>query len=342
MHLKNVSSTAVILAGLFLAAAPAAAAQQSAVDTAQSTTTTQQLQKPLKPVASSSQAPMLYEGEEDDLGPQYVLQPHERPKYFQVMSDFQLYHTNNAVLAPGNKVGTDVSVFTVQAALQSPAAQWFDNLQVQARAGVRYQSYWYGIFSGRNQNTASVFSPVKYNDFTIFSPFVELNFKSDPWYGSLGLRYAAFDNQNAVSDENFYQEWVPSGTLGYQVNIDSQRILQFQYDGDFRSTNTDEKGQHPVGWEDRTDHSLSVIYSYILGEHWVIQPSYRFMWSDYTNPDRYRNDVYNTFSFMVAYYFNETVSVRMFTSYEWRSSSEFGNNYENWNLGIGLSFNASF
>jgi len=343
MHLPTAPRT-IVLAGLFLAAVPPVAAQQSAVDTAQSVTTTQQLQKPLKPANTSGQVPMLYEGELEDLGPQYVLQPQDRPKYFQVMSDLQLYHTNNAALAPGNKLGTDVTVLTLQAAVQSTTAEWFDGWQTQASAGMRYQSYWYGIFSGRNQSTTQPpsFSAVSDLDFQIYSPFVALNFKKDPWYGALGLRYASFNNDNAVSNENFYSEWVPSGTFGYQWNIDSQRILQFQYDGDFRATNTDEKGLHPVGWEDRTDHSISIIYSRILGQNWVIQPSYRLMWSEYTNPDRYRSDIYNTAALMVAYYFNDNASVRAFTSYEWRSSSEFGNNYESWNLGIGFSLNVSF
>lgn len=357
MHLKTTSLTAASLAGLFLAAALPASAQ-TAVDTAQSATTTQQLQKPILSPTKDGQAPYLYEGEVEDIGPQYVLQPHERPKYVQIMGDLQLYHTDNAALALTNKVGTDVTVFTVQVAVQSQAKEIANGIVTQLRAGFRYQSYWYGIFSGRNNSTAptapGVFSPVKDLDFVIYQPFVEATFKKDAWYGNLGLRYAAFYNTNsrtaAAEDRNFYQEWVPSGTVGYQLNLDSQRIIQLQYDGDFRGTHTDQMftpsaGQQPTGWQDRTDHAVSLIFSHIVGEHWVFQPAYRIMYTKYTNDARARQDIYNTLSFMVAYYFNEYASARAFTSIEWRNSSyEAGvdNSYQVWNLGIGASLNVSF
>ncbi|HVU36746.1 MAG TPA: hypothetical protein VHC95_00280 [Opitutales bacterium] len=347
MHLKTVSPCAALLAGLVLASASPVAAQQTAVDTAQSVNTNQQLQKPLKPSDQKGQdVPLLYEGELEDLGPQYVLQPHERPKYLQVMGDLQVYHTDNAALVPANKIGTDVSVFTVEAAYQSQAKVMFGDVQTQFRAGFRFQSYWYGIISGRDKSTsASTYNPVNLLDFQIYSPFVEVSFKKNNWYGGLALRYAAYTNSNQFSDETFYQEWVPSGSFGYQWVLDQHRIVQVQYDGDFRSTNTDEKGTHPTGWEDRADNSISLIHSYILGEHWIFQPSYRLMWSKYTNPERYRSDIYNTLSFMVAYYFNENLSARAFTSIEWRNSSMEGgvdNSYQNWNIGVGVSLTGSF
>ncbi len=355
MHLKTTTLSAASLAGLLLVAALPASAQNTAVDTAQSATTTQQLQKPIAPSKQMAQAPLLYEGELDDIGPQYVLQPHERPKYIQVMGDLQLYHTDNAALASANKVGTDVTVFTIQVALQNQAKEYFNGVVTQARVGFRFQSYWYGIFSGRdNSSSPSAYSPMKDLDFVIYSPFVEVNFKKNSWYGNLGLRYAAFYNTNSLTagaaDRNFYQEWVPSGSLGYQLNIDANRILQVQYDGDFRGTHTDQMftppaAQQPTGWQDRTDHAVSLIFSHIVGDHWVFQPAYRLMFTRYTNDTRDRTDVYNTLSFMVAYYFNENASARAFTSMEWRNSSfEAGvnNNYQAWNLGIGASLNFSF
>jgi len=344
MQLKPTLPSAALLSGLFLAAALPAAAQQSAIDTAQSTTVTQQLQKPLQPAAASGSqgdVPLLYEGEMEDTGTQYVLQPKPAIKYFQVLGDLQYYRSDNPTLAPGNKTASDISVLTIQASVSSPAADWFDGTaKGQFRAGLRFQDYWYGLFYGRDRIITG--APIKYSDFMTTSPYVEATARGENWYGSLGLRYAAYDNNNALTSGTFYQEWVPSGTLGYQWNISAQKTVQFQYDGDFRKTSTQSAGLLPGGWNDRSDQALSLIYSDILNDHWVIQPSYRIMWSDYTNDNRHRNDVYNTLSFLVAYYFNETWSARAYTSYEWRSSSEFGNNYSNWNLGVGLSFGASF
>ena len=342
MHLKLASSLTGLSAGaLFLLATLPAAAQPAAVTTADSTTNTQQLQKPLAtPGVVNGQVPLLYEGEAEDTGEQFVLQPKEAFKYFQFLGDFQFYRTNNPTLAPANKVSADVSVLTLQAVAQTEATEWFDGFQGQARAGLRFQDYWYGVFSGRNQIING--APIKFSDFTTISPYVEASIRSDDYYGSLGLRYSSYDNNNALTAGTFYQEYVPYLTAGYQWNIADKKTLQFQYDGDYRKTNTATAGLLPTGWNDRTDQALSLIYSYIVGEHWVFQPSYRFMWSRYTNDQRSRSDVYNTFSFLVAYYFNEAVSARAFTSYEWRSSSETGNNYESWNIGVGFSLNAAF
>ena len=342
MHQKLASSLTGLSAGaLFILATLPAAAQQAAIDTAQSTTTTQQLQKPLlAPGVVKGQIPLLYEGEAEDTGEQYVLQPKEAIKYFQFLGDLQLYRANNPTLAPANKTATDVSVLTLQVVAHTEETEWFDGFMGQTRAGLRFQDYWYGVFSDRDHIITG--APIKYSDFTTISPYVEMSLRSDDWYGSLGLRYSSYDNNNALTSGTFYQEYVPYGTVGYQWNLADKKTLQFQYDGDFRKTNTHTAGLLPTGWNDRADNALSLIYSVILGEHWVIQPSYRFMWSRYTNDQRSRSDVYNTFSMLAAYYFNEMWSARVFTSYEWRSSSEIGNNYQSWNFGVGLSVNAAF
>jgi hypothetical protein len=335
---------AALLAGLFLAGALPAIAQPAAVNTAQSTTTTQELQKPLATPGTTSDngssIPLLYADEPEDVGTVQALQPRARFKYFNVAFDQQLYHSNNPTLAPGNKLGSDISVTTLQASVQSQASEWIDGWDGQARAGVRFQSYWYGVFSGRNEVITG--APIKDSDFTTISPYVEATLRNGDWYSTLGLRYSSYDNNNANADGTFYQEYVPYGTLGYQWNLAAGKTIQFQYDGDWRKTNTPSGGLLPTGWNDRSDQALSIIYSDIINNHWIIQPSYRIMWSPYTNDQRHRNDIYNTVSLLAAYYFNEDLSVRAFTSYEWRSSSEPGNNYENWDLGAGLSFSLSF
>jgi len=334
---------AALLAGLFLAGIAPAAAQQQAIDTVQSATTTQQLQKPLQtPGTSGNQGdvPLLYEGEMEDTGTQYVLQPKPAVNYFQALGDVQFYRSNNPTLAPGDKIASDITVLTLQAAVQSEASEWFAGYKGQFRAGLRFQDYMYGLFYGRNRIITG--SPIKYSDFTTTSPYVEASLRGDNWYGSLGLRYASYDNNNALTSGTFYQEWVPSGTLGYQWNLGAQKTLQLQYDGDFRRSVTETGGLLPTDWNNRTDHALSLIYSDIINDHWIIQPSYRMMWSRYTADDRHRNDIYNTVSLLVAYYFTPNFSIRAFTSFEWRSSSEAGNNYEDWNAGSGLTLSASF
>jgi hypothetical protein len=342
MQLKTSRITAAaLLAGLFLAGALPASAQPAAIDTAQSVNTTQELQKPLQtPTSGDSAVPLLYDSEPEDVGVSHVLQPRAVFKYFNVSIDEQLYRSDNPTLAPANKKASDISVTTLQASVQSEPSEWFSGVQGQVRAGLRFQNYAYGIFSGRNNviNGAAI----KDSDFTTISPYVEATFHNDPWYSTIGLRYSSYDNNNALTSGTFYQEYVPYGTLGYQWNLAAGKTVQLQYDGDWRKTNTPSGGLLPTGWNDRSDQAISLIYSQIINNRWILQPSYRVMWSPYTNDQRHRNDVYNTFSFLAAYYFNDDLSVRGFTSYEWRSSSEQGNNYENWNFGAGISFSYSF
>ncbi len=341
MHTKSALSVSVLTVALFLAAALPAAAQPTAVDTAQSTTTTQQLQKPLAtPGSDASQAPLLYEGEMDDVGPQYVLQPEPKPKYFSVSSDWQLYHTDNAVLAPANKAGTDVNVFSISADMHTQEKQWWSKYTAQFSGGIHYQYYWYGVFSDRNAIASG--APIKNSDFQTITPYAQFSLKRDEYSGVAGIRYADFSNNNATTSGTFYQEWVPYWTLSRQMNLAAHEIFQVQYDGDYRATNTPSGGLQPVGWNDRVDNALSLVYSYIVNDHFLLQPSLRVMSSIYTADGRHRSDVYTTLSFVAAYYFNENASVRAFTSWEERDSSEAGNNYQDWNLGVGGSLQFQF
>src|SRR5476651_2633210 len=121
MHQKLVSSFTGLSAGaLFLLATLPVAAQQAAIDTAQQSSTTNQLTKPLlAPGVVAGQVPLLYEGEAEDTGQQYVLQPKEAFKHFQFVGDYQLYRANNPTLAPANKGASDVNVLTLQVVAQT-------------------------------------------------------------------------------------------------------------------------------------------------------------------------------------------------------------------------------
>jgi hypothetical protein len=341
MYRKKTPTPAIFMAGLLYLVTRPAGAQEAAVQTSQAVNTAQELQKVPKLDNQSQTAPQLYEGELEDIGPQYVLQPEARPKYFNVMADWQLYRTDNATLSPANKGSTDVAVLSLQALVQSQEMSWFkDTVNVQARAGLRYQTFNYGLLSGRDKLISG--QPVKDDDFMTYTPYAELAFNQGSWSGSVGVRYAAYTNDNAVTQGTFYQETVPYWLVAYQWSLTDNQMVQFQYDGDYRGTNTASGGLQPVGWNDRTDHAASLVYNYILNNAWVFQPSYRFTYSDYTNSARQRDDLVNTASFMVAYYFNGWASVRAFTSYEIRSSSEALQNYQDWNIGIGVNLSYSF
>jgi len=288
---------------------------------------------------------MLYEGELEDIGPQYVLQPTARPKWFNAMLDDQIYRTNNAQQSPTNKATSDVDVLALQLSAESETLGFLDDIDAKARAGFRYNDFTYGLISGTDRSVPPG-QPVKNLDFMTYTPYAELLYQKDRWLGSTGVSYSAFTQDIPSHSGTFYQEWVPYWALGYQWNLSDVQTLLLQYNGDYRFTNTNPLGTpQAADVNDKTDQSLSVVYSHILGNHWVLQPSYRLMWSGYSNSvPSGRNDIYNTFSMVVAYYFDNGISLRAFTSYEFRNSSGTGTNfnYQNWNIGAGINAGYSF
>jgi hypothetical protein len=335
---------------------PGLQAQPAAVQTAQLATTTQQLQTPLSPGFTNGKAPALYEGELEDLGPQYVLVPKPAHKWFNVMFDWQTYYTNNAALSEIDRQSTDVNAMTVQLLAQAPVYKVGD-LQVQPRLGFRYQAYWYGLLSGQNRlvggAAAQGGTPVWNNDFMTYTPFLEALYQYGKFLGSTGVRYAAFTNSHVQTQPSttttFYQEFAPYWLLGYQITLGKSQMLLLQYDGDFRLSDTPQPTTLiPTNLNDRTDNALSVVYSYILGGKWAFQPTYRYQWSYYTNGSSnptggpHRSDQYDTLSLVIAYYFTDYCSARVFTSYEWRSSNVAGNNYQNLNAGAGVNLSYNF
>jgi hypothetical protein len=355
MHHRNFHRTIPAILGAALLVGTGlmpqrAAAQPAAVQAADLNNRAQQIQTPLSPGFDNGKAPTLYEGELEDLGPQYVLLPKPKHKWFTAMFDWQTYYTNNATLAPGNKGATDVDALTAQIMAQT-VTYAIGDVQAQARAGFRYQSYWYGLLSGQNYLVSG--APVKNNDFMTYTPFAEGLFQYGNFLGSVGMRYAAFTNSNVptgTTSGTFYQEFAPYWLLGYQWVIGKSQMLLLQYDGDYRlsdTTSTPGTGV-PKNLNDRTDNAFSVIYSYILGGKWAFQPTYRYQWSYYTNAasnpfgGANRNDTYNTVSLVIAYYITDWCAVRVFTNYEWRSSSVYGNNYQVANAGAGVNLNYSF
>ena len=348
-RISRVFLIAALGAGALVVLPQGAWAQPAAVQTAQLATQTQMLQSPLSPGFNQGKVPALYDGELEDLGPQYLLvaKPKVAHKWFTATADWQTYYTNNAALAPNNKGASDVSVATAQLMAQA-AAYTFGDLQVQPRVGFRYSAYWYGVLSGRDSRVGGV--PVKYSDFMTYTPFAEASYQYGNFLGSTGVRYSAFTNDTKISEGTFYQEWAPYWLFGYQWQISKSQMLLVQYDGDFRFSNTaNPTGLLTTGINDRTDNAVSVIYSYILGGKWAFQPTYRYQRSYYTdsksNPipgEGRRDDTYNTVSLVVAYYFTDWCAARVFTSYEWRNSSAPGNDYRVANAGLGASLNYKF
>ena len=93
---------------------------------------------------------------------------------------------------------------------------------------------------------------------------------------------------------------------------------------------------------DRLDSVFLATAVHQLCEKVIIQPFYRFQHAHYTeNSDR--NDVTNTFGIALAYLINDWASVRVFTSYEVRDSTDATiPDYHKWDTGGGVSVSIKF
>src|SRR4051812_17872662 len=103
-----------------------------------------QLQEPIKSIAVSTNAPELYPGENEDVGPQSILKLNPRHTLFDVSLDSQYAWTDNNRLAENGKISTAYAINTVQAAL-APSAYPLGGGQFAPRIGVRSQWYNYGL-----------------------------------------------------------------------------------------------------------------------------------------------------------------------------------------------------
>lgn len=300
-----------------------------------------QLSRPLAdPELTAIKVPELYEGELEDIGPQFLLLAPPRHKYFQFLVDMQAYRTSNATLVPSNfnPGSSDITVATFQGSVISkPMDTGFG--QVQLRAGMRYQFFWYGLITGRNDQVSGF--PVKDNDFNVFTPFVEALWQKDGWFATAGVRY--LNLYSPPQSRTTYEEVAPYWIGGYQFVLSQRDLLLLQYDGNFRFSSTKNFGLLPAGINNRTDQAFSLIYSHLLTDRFIIQPSYRFQYSYYTDSPTSRNDIYNTLGLLFAYYITDNIAVRVFGNWENRdSSSRIPSSYRNWNLGGGANLTFQF
>ncbi len=92
-------------------------AQPTAVQQMESLQRTME-QQPSLSLKAGTNAPELYPGENEDIGPQHVLRVKPRRTMFEVGVDSQYFYTANALLNPSGQrqISTAVAVNTIQAA----------------------------------------------------------------------------------------------------------------------------------------------------------------------------------------------------------------------------------
>ena len=285
-----------------------------------------------------TEAPAITEDEIEDVGPQYLLRFKPTREWFEAFFDVQYYYTSNFNLneeeSELNRVGeidTGVLVSTAQFAFAPTPFRVWDGW-LSPRVGYRHQWYNYGLDNTENQlnnfdfDVQTIFGEVTYN-------FLE------NWYARIGLSWTRLLNHEDVGNREdyseFYKEYMPEWEIQRLIKLSPESLLVVGYEGNYHHTEVDPLPNAYIN--DRMDHILTLNYLHQLTPNLVLQPYYRFTYTDFwENGDR--NDFLHSLGLIVSYHFNRWSSVRLFVNYDHRESDDpLVTDYEKVDAGAGAS-----
>lgn len=317
----------VVFTGIFSLAAQSANVQQF-----QNTQHAQQMQTPLVNLKNATNAPELYSGESSDVGPQRILRLNPRPDYFDVFFDSEVFYSDNANYAQGTDIiGSAVFVNTLQAAFTPPA---FKVGAGEFAPAAGFISQWYNY--GNNRMTSL--------DFNAQTAFVSGRYNIGDWQFGLGVNYTRLLNQGDYAQT--YSEWLPVLTAQHVFPIGDKFLFVVGSQVDYHFTEVPAAGGNPTEINNRFDAAANLALSWQMTRHFILQPYYRFQYSNYrynsfTTSDR--NDYLHSLGVTLVYYFNSNLSVRTFFNYNIKQSDDPSlSAYHEYNGGVGGTLNFSF
>lgn len=327
-------------------AVQAASAQVGAVRQMDSAQQRRELGQSAKALGDGETVPELFTGEASDVGPQSVVKFKSRKSYLELSADAQYFYTDNMFLADGGKVGTDVLVSMVQAAL-APGGYSLGEGQFAPRLGYRHEWFHYGLASSKTIDVfdfnAGDFREAKLRefDFNAQTIFTDGRWRQGNWIIGAGLDYQRLldsDNYN-----QFYAEYVPRWEVRRIIPLRDASSIAIAYEGDYRFTDSD---LPPSGEDsdlsDRTDHSLVLNFSHVLCAQAIVQPYYRFQYTHFTSGQQ-RDDYLNTIGIALHCPLTPNLSLRAFVSYDlMHTSSTFAQDYDKLDAGGGLGLTMRF
>jgi hypothetical protein len=287
-----------------------------------------QMEMPLKGITTSTNAPELYPGENDDVGPQAILKLRERHTHFEVFADSQYLYTDNNRLTDINEISTAYTINTVQMAL-APSAYPMGPGLLAPKVGVRSQWYNYDIGPNHSEDTL---------DFNAQTAFVGLQYRyNQKWVFDTQLEYTRLLDQGNYKE--FYTEFAPSLSVQRYFPITDRLLLAASWQGIYHITSVDPLPRRDVN--NRLDNTLGLTLSYQAIGNLVVQPFYRFQHTYYnrTSLNTSRNDYFNIVGAAVSYIFTQQLSARVFVTETFRDSDDNKiPGYQKLDAGIGASF----
>lgn len=313
-----------IIAGLSLPAAGLRAqiAPGAAAEEAQRVQQARELQKPL----FRETAPQLYEGEDRDVGPQYIVLQKERRHWLEVSLDSQFFYTSNVFLTEKNAIDSTFFVNTIQVGF-APTPWDVSNGKLGVRIGYRHQFFNYGLGT-------SAMPQLNNFDFDVSTVYSQIKYQfHDNWIGTVGLDY----NRLLSADQNrreFYAEALPYWGLERRFPIGEKSLVSLAYQGNYHITRVDGP---MASVNDRTDQIVALTYSQQVIPKLILQPYLRVQFTYYTDSSS-RKDLLYSMGTSLTYFFTNWASIRTFVSYDIRESSDsIVQDYHKLDAGGGLS-----
>jgi hypothetical protein len=282
---------------------------------------------------STTNAPELYPGENEDVGPQRILKVKPTHTYFEGLADTQIAFTDNNRLDNHQRVSTLYAVNTVQFAF-APSAYDLGPGKFAPRVGFRSQWYNYGLGVHNSE------SALDFDAQTVFASGQYL--WHDNWEFDTELDYTRLVSQQDYY--KFYYEVLPSLTVQrfFKIRDNLQFALLAQESYHF-------SGVKSLGTYDdvnnRLDSVVGASLSWQLFNHLVVQPYYRFDETYYPRDfaDAHRNDFLHTFGASATWYFWPQFSARIYASESIRTSDDPNTpSYDKFDGGVGLNLTMRF
>ena len=307
-------------------------AQPVNVQQFQNTRQAQQFQQPLSGLQAATNAPELYPAENADVGPQRILRLNPRPDYFDVFFDSQVFYSDNANYAQGSDIiGSAVFVNTVQVAFTPPDSQLGPGRFAPA-AG--YISQWYNY--GNNRMT--------YLDFNAQTAFISGRYTLGNWQFGLGGNYTRLLNQGDYAQT--YSEWLPVLTVQRIFPVGDNLLFVLGNQVDYHFTSVPPTPGTSTEINNRFDEAVSLALSWQMTRQLILQPYYRFQYSNYrynTLQTSDRNDYLNSLGVTLVFNLNQNFSLRTFFNYNIkRSDDPYTPAYHEYNGGVGATANFNF
>ena len=321
----------VAVASLWICAG-ALHAQPAAVQQLQNNQVSRQLQVPMPKLTVGTNAPELYRGENEDIGPQRILRLKPRSTYFDLVLDSQVFFSDNANYAQAPfSVASPVFVNTVQAAF-APSASPLGPGNFAAAIGVAAQ--WYNYGDNR-------LAPLDFNAQTFF---VSGKYNLDKWQVGLGVNLTRLVNQENYDET--YREFMPNLGVQRVIPLNDRMFFAIGDLVDYHLTAVPSVFGSRTDINDRLDNIASLTFTWQATRHLIFQPYYRVQYSYYqhdTVAASDRNDYLQGFGLTAAYYFNQKVSVRAFYNYSRKQSDDnFTPAYHEMNGGLGVTLDIKF